>query len=257
MSDDPEAGQRFRYSVDSNETVHRVADEAGPMSTGVALVVTLVFILVVNVGRTYAVPKALHDPFNICIGIVAAVIAWQAAMTFGELGLARRHLRRGAAWGGAAFAIQLVVLWLASEWSGRVQDQMNTSDAMDISAVDMWWTVLFIIPVATVLMEELLFRGVLLGLFRRVISTRMAVLASAFVFGLWHLVPAWDGGGAPGVGGGGGDLATVAITFAATFGLGIILGILRRCSGSLLAPIGCHVGINSVVFALTWHVVNG
>ena len=79
----------------------------------------------------------------------------------------------------------------------------------------------------------------------------------AVVFGLWHLLPVWRGGGAGELAGGGGDagrVGAVAATFVATFVAGIGFGWLRQRSGSLLASVLAHIGTNSATFAAAWLV---
>lgn len=113
---------------------------------------------------------------------------------------------------------------------------------------------LIVIPIGTVLVEELAFRGVLLGLLDRVTSPGRALVASAVVFGLWHLLPVWRGGGAGELGDadGAGRFGAVAATFVATFVAGLAFGWLRQRSASLLAPIAAHIATNSVVFVAAW-----
>jgi membrane protease YdiL (CAAX protease family) len=109
-----------------------------------------------------------------------------------------------------------------------------------------------VIPRATVLVEELAFRGVVYGLLQRLTSPMRATVAGAVLFGLWHVFPAWRGGAA-------GDLevgraATAAGTFAATTAAGFAFVLLRRRSGSLVAPVMLHLATNSVTFAVAWQL---
>jgi membrane protease YdiL (CAAX protease family) len=45
------------------------------------------------------------------------------------------------------------------------------------------------VPFGTALIEEVLFRGVLLGLLLQHNSSLVAILISAIIFGLWHIFP--------------------------------------------------------------------
>ena len=105
----------------------------------------------------------------------------------------------------------------------------------------MLWRALVVIPLATVVMEELAFRGVLLGLLRRIVDDRRALLAAAALFGLWHIPGTLDDG--PGA---------VIGTVLATAVAGIVFGWLRLGSDSLVAPVLAHVATNSVTFVLAW-----
>lgn len=220
------------------------------MSTRAALGATLVLTVLVNVVRSVWVPDRFDPWITIALGVVVALIALAAAMTADELGLARTAIPSGLRWGLGVVAVivaGLAVVVLVPSLQSVLED-----DRAEVSLRSMLWRALVVIPVATVVVEELLFRGVLLGLLQRLLSPGRALIACAAVFGLWHLLPVWRGGGA-GVGGGG-SIGAVAGTFAATFAAGIGFGWLRQRSGSLIAPICAHIGTNSATFAAAWLV---
>jgi membrane protease YdiL (CAAX protease family) len=91
-------------------------------------------------------------------------------------------------------------------------------------------------PVGTVLAEEVAFRSVLFAVAARAPDPRAARAAGAVVFGVWHLWAALQGR-RPARG------AAGAVVF--TTAAGLLLDSLRRRSGSLLAPVGLHLGANS------------
>ena len=70
------------------------------------------------------------------------------------------------------------------------------------------------------------------------------MLASSLLFGLWHLDPTalWSLDRL------GGAVGTVAATAAA----GAVFHVLRRRSGSLLAPVLAHWGTNGVALGVVW-----
>jgi len=111
-----------------------------------------------------------------------------------------------------------------------------------------------------VLLEELAFRAVLppfLAPGRAADPVRGVVLAS-LLFGLWHVLPAWqlsevnptigDLFGDDGLG----QSITVVLAVLGTFAAGVGLCLLRYWSGSVLAPILVHVTTNSAAYALAW-----
>ena len=55
------------------------------------------------------------------------------------------------------------------------------------------WRVLVVIPLGTVLPEELAFRGLLLALLGRRYGVVAGILLSSGLFGLWHVVPSLGG----------------------------------------------------------------
>ncbi len=88
------------------------------------------------------------------------------------------------------------------------------------------------------LVEELLFRGVLLsGLMRRM-PVAVAVLVSALVFGCAHLP----------------DFGFAWYAVPALVGLGVVLALLRLGSRSLWPAVVAHAG-NNLVAAVTWFVM--
>ena len=227
---------------------------AGPLSTKAAVVLTLLLGVVVNIVRSVWSPDALDPLLTIALGVAVAVIALRAAMTVDELGLARASMRSGLRW--SLGVIVVVVVGLAIAALVPATRSFLEDDRTQISFGSMLWQALVVIPIATVVVEELVFRGVLLGLFQRLFSPRRALVVCAVVFGLWHLLPVWRGGGAGDLSGDGdiGRLGAVAGTFVATFVAGLGFGWLRQRASSLIAPICAHVATNSATLAAAWFV---
>ena len=103
------------------------------------------------------------------------------------------------------------------------------------------------IPIATVLLEELAFRGVIAGLLSRIASPGWVLGLTSLAFGVWHVsldqfTSLADAGGA---------LVTVAGTTIA----GAAFLLMRRRSGSLAAPMLAHWGTNGLAFLLAWLTV--
>ncbi|WP_433222721.1 CPBP family glutamic-type intramembrane protease [Microtetraspora malaysiensis] len=125
------------------------------------------------------------------------------------------------------------------------------------------------VPIGTVLLEEVAFRGVLPALLGRSLPAGTAGVAAAASFGLWHVLPAIDmvranpalghlasgssaaAPGHPTSGSPAGDFPAatavrlVAATVASTTVAGLLFGELRR-RGGLLAPALTHLGTNSL-----------
>ena len=113
-------------------------------------------------------------------------------------------------------------------------------------------TAFVLIPVGTVLFEEVAFRGVLWGLLRRRHGTWVATSVSSALFGLWHVLPslglaADDQAIGAAVGSGSsGQAVSVLGTVLFTGLAGVVFCELRRRSGSLLAPAGLHWATNGL-----------
>lgn len=204
-----------------------------------------------NVARTVAVADAAHLWINVAVaGAVTAIGVLLGGLTLDELGLARDRLGAGVRWGGAALGVVVVVVALAVLLP--VADGLFDDERADVGLAAMLVRVAIVIPIGTVVVEELIFRGVLLGLARRLVPTATAVALTSLLFGLWHVLPAWDASPDNAALADVGRLGTVVGTLAITSGAGAGLAWLRVRSASLLAPILAHVGTNSIPFAAAW-----
>lgn len=194
------------------------------------------------------------------LGLV--VFARASGLTWAQLGLARRNHAAGLRWGGAVIAavalVYLVGVLLPSTREAFLDARYHLPPAGALL------TAFVMIPVGTVLLEEVAFRSVLWGLLSRHARMWQVLVGSSLLFGLWHVLPA----SASAVGNqaiavavlGFGAFAKVAVvggTVLFTALGGLVAGELRRRSGSLLASVGMHWATNSlgVLFSLVaWHL---
>jgi uncharacterized protein len=177
------------------------------------------------------------------IATTLIVLARRAGLSWDDLGLGRRAVRRGALWAGIAVVVVAAVLLtgVAVPWirytffDGRYQ--LDAGSALV--------TALLVIPLSTILLEEIAFRGVLFGLLHQRRRTAWAFGVSSTLFGLWHLLPSLPTG----------RYGMVAAVVGGTALLGLLLCELRRRSGSLLAAVGGHWaanGLGVLLAALLW-----
>ena len=220
----------------------------GPVSTRVALSVVLVALVVANLLANRIAPEA-QFVVAAALVVVLAAVARASGLTAADLGLARSTwpagLRVGLAWSGVV-AAGYAVAYLTPPLADRV------SALTDARWPEVLAEGLLIIPLATVIPEELAFRGVLLALLCREHGSRAATGVSSALFGLWHILPALGGGaanaavvGAVGAGTGG-TVARVTGTVLVTALAGVVFCVLRLRSRSLLAPILVHWAINGL-----------
>jgi len=216
------------------------------LSTPAAIGLLLAVLVVVNITRSTVVPSSWHFALNVSVGAVVVGIGLLAAMTAAEMGTARRDVRAGLRWGGAVFAI-ITVGVLVGGVLGLLGD-----DRTQVPGAAMALRALVVIPVGTVVVEELAFRGVLQGLLGRLLTPMRTLAVGAILFGLWHVFPAWRGGAVQSdvadVGRAGAAVGTLVATTAA----GVGFGWLRQRSRSVVAPMLAHLATNSVTFALSW-----
>ena len=213
-----------------------------------AAAATIVILAAVNVVDV-RVPHAALAVGPCC----AALLLWLARLAglgWAELGLGPGTWRRGLRWAGAEIGVVAVVLAAGAALPA-------TRAAFRDSRYHLAWpeallTAFVLIPVGTVLLEEVAFRGVLWGLFRRLRGTVTATAVSSVLFGVWHVLPSLGLaasnqaiGGAVGTGRSGQDV-TVLGTVLFTAAAGVVFCELRRRSGSLLAPAGLHWAVNGL-----------
>jgi uncharacterized protein len=185
------------------------------------------------------------------LGLAACLlaVARAAGLTAAELGLARSAWPAGLRWGGAAAALVGAAYAVAYLLVPVRQALPDGEGGLGRAAL---WTVLVVIPLGTVLPEELAFRGLLLALFGRRYGLLAGVLLSSGLFGLWHVLPSLGGGTANAtmasvVGAdAAGAVVRVAVTVVFTSLAGVVLCWLRLRSGSLLAPILVHWTVNGL-----------
>jgi membrane protease YdiL (CAAX protease family) len=224
----------------------------GTSGTLAALVAVVLVVGAANVTRSTIVPEGLDLLFNLGLAVVVVGIGVAAGMSVSEVGLAEADLPRGLRYGAIAaglVAAAVVIAALVPALSDAFDD-----DRVEIGLGAMLLKALVVIPIGTVLVEELIFRGVLLGLLRRIAPTVVAVVAASLLFGLWHVYPAWRGDAENEALESAGKLSTVLGTMAATSVAGLVFCWLRVASRSLLAPMIAHCATNSVPFMVAWVV---
>ena len=213
-----------------------------------AVVIVIAFLAVVNVVDNLVAHAALVLGPVGAAGLLA--LARWAGLSWAELGLGPGTWRRGLLWAFAAICAVAVVFTVGAALP-------LTRSAFRDSRYDFGWghallTAFVLIPVGTVLFEEVAFRGVLWGLLRRRHGTALATGISSALFGLWHVLPslrlaADDQAIGTAVGSGSsGQAVSVLGTVLFTALAGVVFCELRRRSGSLLAPAGLHWATNAL-----------
>jgi uncharacterized protein len=213
-----------------------------------------------NVARHALPPGTLW----LSVAAAPALIAFARAsgLSWAQLGLSRERLRSGGLWGLGSIAVvggvYLVGLMLPMTRSFFLDARYHLAPS------DALTTAFVIIPIGTILLEEVAFRSVLWGMLHRHMTAWKALLVSSSLFGLWHVLPALGDVGRGGLGGvvppgpaatamvGGGTVLFTAVG-------GVVAGELRRRSGSVLASAGMHWATNAlgVLFALAaWKLVS-
>ncbi len=188
------------------------------------------------------------------------VLVRSRGLGWSELGLSREHWKAGAGYALAAVVVvmTMVAIGVLLPWTRPLfmnNNYATVSGALIASMV--------IIPLQTVIPEELAFRGVLHGALNRAWGFRGVAASGSLLFGLWHIATSLgltsSNVGFTRILGGGrlGTVAGVVLAVAATAVAGFVFTWLRRRSGSLLAPIALHWSLNglgALAAAVVWHL---
>jgi membrane protease YdiL (CAAX protease family) len=221
-----------------------------PSRVGWALAATLVVLAFWNVIARPALPSGYHLSGGLLVAVAVVVLGVWGGLDLDGLGLAPRRLAAGAAYGAAAIAVVTGVVLLAIALPAT-RSLFHTGRA-EVSLGKLLLELTVTIPLGTVVVEELAFRGTLLGLLCSLVPPVRAALVCSTIFGFWHVygvVRATDGSGLY-------VFAAVVGTFLATVAAGVAFCWLRMRSGSLLAPALAHLATNTVALVVAWIVVH-
>src|SRR6478735_9922366 len=181
--------------------------------------------------------------------LVVTVVALRSGITWDELGLARSTWSRGARYALVlAGAVTVVVAVMAAIPAFR---SVFEDDRYDTGIGRALVVALVLVPLRTVIPEELAFRGVLLAMLTRRFGTTPAVIGSSVLFGLWHVTSsvglAADNEAVGSVASGAAAqwIGVIGAVVATTLA-GVVLCVVRLRSGSLIAPIALHWAVNGV-----------
>lgn len=195
-----------------------------------------------------------RQPIPLIAGPVGAVLMLLLARLAGlgadDLGLGRRTWRHGALYAGVCGAVVAAAYTVAAVLPTTRLAFLDERYRTDVGTAA--YTAFVVIPLGTVLFEEVAFRGVLWGLVFRSYGAARATFVSSALFGFWHVLPSLrlnqvNPAVAELVGpGSAGQMSAVAGAVLFTGLAGALLCELRRRSGSLLAPFGLHWAANGL-----------
>ena len=223
------------------------------------IVVVVVVLVLTNLIAHFTTPWAsIATVPAAAVGLV--VLMRYRGLGWADLGLGREHWKPGLAYALGAVAVVASVIALGILLPMTRPMFMNNHYATISGALI---ASMVVIPLQTVIPEELAFRGVLNGALYRAWGFRGVGLGGSLLFGLWHVATSLGltsnnvgftrlfGGGFAGM------LAGVMLAVLATGSAGFVFSWLRRRSGSLIAPIALHWSLNglgALAAALVWHL---
>jgi uncharacterized protein len=223
------------------------ARTARPLRVRLALFAAVTLLVVSNVVSNRLWPEG-YVVWNLGMTAVLLAVARLAGLTLADLGLHGVRLRRGLTIGALAAAAVAAVYAVAIALPATRTAFVDERGAVPLAAI--LFVALVRVPLGTVVLEELAFRGVLPALVGG--GWWRATLVSSGLFGLWHVLPSMGSGpavmntlGRPGA-----VVGTVLFTAAA----GVVFRAWQRWSGHLVTPMLLHAATNSLGVLIAWWV---
>ncbi len=249
------------HQIDQDE-IERIAHDVEMTRAPLAPLLGVIGTLAVsNVMANQVLPDWAYVPWNcaVAVGVIAIAVRGDG-QTMASIGMSRAAVPRGLVL-GLSFSAVLVGVY-AVGLALPSTHELFMDERADVPFMEIAYKVLIEVPLGTVLLEEVAFRGVLPAMFRNRVAPGpragfSADAAAAGLFGLWHILPSWDlsdvnpifrdvlpdvVGQAIGILGG--VLAT------AVAGMG--LSWMRNRSDSIVAPATLHTASNGVGSLLAW-----
>lgn len=189
----------------------------------------------------------------VTIGLVVAAV--RSGLSAADLGLAAADQGLGAL---VSLVIVLVVASAVAA-AGRVPRLLRLfedSRRAGLTGRVVARQALLDVPLGTVLVEEVAFRGVVLGLLLAPLGHGWALVVSSLLFGIWHVPSALELHEAQSAGPAGpwARRRTVLATVAFTALAGSVFAALRLLTGSLLPPAALHWSANASGIVVGWWV---
>jgi uncharacterized protein len=221
------------------------ARTARPIRVRLALFAAVTLLVVSNVVSNRLWPQG-YVVWNLGMTAVLLAVARLAGLTLADLGLPGVRLRRGLTIGALAAAAVAGVYAVAVALPATRTAFVDERGAVPLAAI--LFVALVRIPLGTVVLEELAFRGVLPALVGG--GWWRATLVSSGLFGLWHVLPSLGSGSAvtSALGTSGAVVGTVIFTTAA----GVVFRAWQRWSGHLVTPMLLHAATNSLGALIAW-----
>jgi uncharacterized protein len=217
-------------------------------TASILFVAAVAIVLAVYNNVVQVIPR--FETWYIPINVTTAALLLAAALA---AGVGRRHLGLDGRTAPAGIAVGLGVTAVVAAGLAvavavpALRPYLDDARVVGLGVGGALFAALIRIPFGTVLLEEIAFRGVLLGAWSRVGGTVQGIVGSSIVFGIWHIRPTLEAARANG-------LATTPIQTALLVAAGVVVtaaagaffAVLRVRTGSLIAPILAHVATNSL-----------
>lgn len=212
--------------------------------------VLVILILLYGTVLARLVPLRYHLFLNIGISAVAIILGLAFGLNYTEMGISIFSILPGIAVAFAA-TTAIIIGTLVISVIPPLRHYFLGNNLAHASGKLIAFEAAIRIPFGTALVEEILFRGVLLGLLLAHHTPTMAIIISAAIFGFWHIFPTINSlennqvMAAKMKGQKKRKTGAVAGAVLLTSIAGLIFGWLRLLAGSIIAPWLVHWSINA------------
>lgn len=212
-------------------------------------------ILGYGVALSRFIPAGWHFVANIAFATVVVIYGLQVGLDYTDMGLSLHFIKDGLVVALVATLLIIVAVAIVT----RVNSLRRFFSMKQIMKPGrLAYESVVRIPLSTALTEEVLFRGVLFGLFMHSYGALLGAIYSSVVFGVWHILPSQQG-----LQNRGGDAVIINRTTRSFYALanvvstsiaGMLFCWLRVLAGSILAPWLVHWTINSAALLAAHNV---
>lgn len=224
------------------------------------LAVVLVVLVVINIVNNRVAPQSHYLLWAFAGSVVLLAIGLLDGNSWTDMGLGWTYLASGLIWAAASIGLVTLVYVIGASIK-KTRAAFQDERMSDLSGGRLAFQALIEVPFGTVLFEEIAFRAVLFSMLARRFGVVGAIVISAIIFGLWHVLPSLGTheqnpalGSVVGSGTRGNVLAVLASVVTTTVA-GVLFAGMRIVSGSVLAPMGLHWATNGLGYAFSWVII--
>jgi len=221
------------------------------------LLLVAITLIVFNIVSNRVAPQAHYLLWAFVGSVVLLAIGLLDGNDFTDMGLGFSYILPGLIWAGVSI-VAVTLVYLIGSIFKKTREAFADERVGALSGGRLLFQSLVEVPLGTVFFEEIAFRAVLFSMLARRFDLTTAIVVSAILFGLWHILPSIGThennpalGGVVGSGRRGNILGVLASVLTTTLA-GVLFTLMRIFSGSVIAPMGFHWATNGLGYAFSW-----
>jgi len=224
------------------------------------LLVVIAAIVIINIVNNRVAPQSHYLLWAFGGSVILIAIGLLDGNSFTDMGLGWWFYLSGFIWAAASIGIVTAFYVIGSVFR-KTRQAFEDESIGSLSGGRLAFQALVEVPFGTVLLEEIAFRAVLFSMLARRFGVGWAIVISALLFGIWHVLPSigtHERNPALGsvVGGGlRGNILAVAGSVLTTAVAGVVFALMRIVSGSVIAPMGLHWATNGLGYGFSWVIL--